>query len=162
MGVNWGRKLMKKKEQKSPETVDAIVGIIERVAEELRQSLRQYKAEQASGEAKALLHLTLTQLHYIHAIYARNGVTASELSNIFHVQKPTVTNIINRLQNQGLVEKEQSSRDRRIFHLTLTEAGKNLVYVERRGYRAFAERAEKLLTAEEYNQLYKLLEKLLQ
>ena len=78
------------------------------------------------------------------------------------MQKPTVTNIINRLQNQGLVEKEQSSRDRRIFHLALTEAGKNLVYVERRGYRAFAERAEKLLTAEEHNQLYKLLEKLLQ
>ncbi len=153
---------MKKKEQTAPETVDAIVGIIERVAEALRQSLRQYKAEQATGEAKALLHLTLTQLHYIHAIYARNGVTASELSNIFHVQKPTVTNIINRLQNQGLVDKEQSTKDRRIFHLSLTEAGKNLVYVERRGYRAFAEKAEKLLTAEEHTQLYKLLEKLLQ
>lgn len=153
---------MKKKDKKQPETVDAIVNIIERVAEELRQSLRQYKAEQANGEAKALLHLTLTQLHYIHAIYARNGVTASELSGIFHVQKPTVTNIINRLQNQGLVEKEQSSKDRRIFHLSLTESGEKLVYIERRGYKAFAEKAEKILSPEEHVQLYQLLEKLLQ
>lgn len=152
---------MRKKVQKMPARVDAIVSIIEQVAETLRQSIRQYKAEQANGEAKALLHLTLTQLHYIHAIHAKDGITASELSNIFHVQKPTVTNIINRLQNQGLVTKNQSVNDRRIFHLSLTKAGKDLVAVERRGYYAFAERVEKSLSKEEHDQLYVLLGKVM-
>jgi DNA-binding MarR family transcriptional regulator len=60
------------------------------------------------------------------------------------------------------VRKEQSSADRRIYHLYLDERGKKLIEVERRGMMKFADQIRYALTEQEARQFTELLKKILQ
>ena len=138
-------------------TVTLIVETIDRLSETMRQTMREYRQK---TEYEALFQLTITQLHYLHSMKEHPGITASELAIYFHVQKPTVTNIINRLISQGYVDRAQSAEDRRAFHLYLSDAGHQLLALERQGYTSFAEKAVHYLSTAEQEQLITLLNKI--
>jgi DNA-binding MarR family transcriptional regulator len=137
---------------------ELLLGCIERLSETMRQSMRVYRKEPEYG---ALFHLTITQLHYLHSIDARPAVTASELAEYFQVKKSTVTNIIGRLVKQGYVIRRQSLSDGRIFHLSLTAEGHQLLQLEKQGYGSFAKQAVAALSAAEQAELRALLAKIM-
>ncbi|MDO4203313.1 MAG: MarR family transcriptional regulator [Selenomonadaceae bacterium] len=139
---------------------DSLVAVIADVAEAIRLGVRKYNAEKDSAEAKQLCQLTITQLHYLHLIEARKGITGTELSKEFNVAKPTVTNVVGRLVDHGYVRKKMSAKDRRVYFLYLTEKGKHLLAVERQGYYNYAEKVVNELTDEEAQQLCLLFSKL--
>ncbi len=138
-------------------TVTCIVKAIDRLAGTMRQSMRKYRG---NPEYDALFHLTITQLHYLHTIKDHPDITASELASFFQVQKPTVTNILNRLIKQGYIERLQSAEDRRSFHLSLSPEGTQLLTLENQGYAAFAQNAVDRLSLAEQQQLTSLLQKI--
>ena len=57
--------------------------------------------------------------------------TVTELSERLQLAQSTVTELVRRAEDAGLVEREQSQRDARVAHLRLTEEG------ERRLQRSF-------------------------
>lgn len=138
------------------ETELLIVKYIDILSGVMRQSMEEYREQPPYRE---LFRLTMTQLHYLHIIKLREQITFSDLAEIFHVQKPTVTNIVNRLIEKNYVEKEQSQTDLRIFHLRLTANGKKLLDLENKGYYDFAKKITNCLTEEEKHRFTQILEK---
>ncbi|MBN8867079.1 MAG: MarR family transcriptional regulator [Solirubrobacterales bacterium] len=51
-------------------------------------------------------------------------VTPGELARIEGVQRPTVTRVVNRLLENGLIERREDPEDRRSALLTLTDQGR--------------------------------------
>src|ERR671934_1161722 len=62
--------------------------------------------------------------------------TVTELSDRLQLAQSTVTELVRRAEETGLIEREQSDLDGRVAHLRLTEEG------ERRLMRAFTTNAE--------------------
>lgn len=53
-----------------------------------------------------------------------DGLTMSELSNSLLVSNGNVTSIVERLVDEGLVERQQSAADRRVLRVALTARGR--------------------------------------
>ena len=52
------------------------------------------------------------------------SLTMGELAKKVHKTKPTVTVLVDKLERCGFVEREKCSRDRRVYHIRLTEKGR--------------------------------------
>ena len=76
--------------------------------------------EQATGFPGA-------QLWALHEVAAAEGLTVGELAGRLRVHQPTASNLLNRLEVQGLVRKDRSAADRRLVHLHLTAAGRRVL-----------------------------------
>lgn len=124
------------------ETETLIVKYINILSEHMRQSMRKRQEE---TNCTTLFNLSITQLHYLHAIKEMEGLTFKQLAEKFNVQKPTVTAIINRLIKQDIVFKKQSKNDLRVFHIFLTAKGHELLDIENLGYFDFAKSMTKCL-----------------
>lgn len=136
-----------------------IVQYINALSESMRHSMRKYKEETKSGE---LFNLTITQLHYLHAIDELKEPTFKQLVDKFNVQKSTVTDIINRLIKKDLVFKKQSTEDLRAFHVCLTSKGLEFLHIESQGYFSFAQKMIKCLNEDQKEQFTTLLKKIVQ
>src|ERR671924_1363567 len=66
----------------------------------------------------------------------REQSTVTELSDRLQLAQSTVTELVRRAEETGLIEREQSDLDGRVAHLRLTEEG------ERRLMKAFTTNAE--------------------
>ena len=59
-------------------------------------------------------------------LYQWERVTMKEISDSIHRTKPTVTVLVNKLAELGLVKKFQTAEDSRVIYVELTEQGKAL------------------------------------
>ncbi|WP_068620801.1 MarR family winged helix-turn-helix transcriptional regulator [Paenibacillus tuaregi] len=87
------------------------------------------------------------------------GFSVSELSSALEVTSPTVTQLINSLEAEGLVERRMDSNDRRAVRVKLTQQGMDLT---EKAMQAFFGRFIELyeyLGEEQSEQLSELLEK---
>ncbi|HJR81689.1 MAG TPA: MarR family transcriptional regulator [Anaerolineales bacterium] len=57
-------------------------------------------------------------------LFVNNGMTQSEIAEQLSVQGATVTNILQRLEEAGLVTRQRDSEDNRLVRVYLTEAGR--------------------------------------
>jgi DNA-binding MarR family transcriptional regulator len=63
----------------------------------------------------------------LHVEDGMPGMMVSEISGKLNVTSPTVTQHINSLEAQGLVERHADPSDRRIVRIRLTEHGKHQI-----------------------------------
>jgi DNA-binding MarR family transcriptional regulator len=54
------------------------------------------------------------------------GSTAAELCRFSRYDTGSMTRMLDRLEEKGLIRRVKSSQDRRVIHLELTDAGRNL------------------------------------
>ncbi|KZN51973.1 MarR family winged helix-turn-helix transcriptional regulator [Pseudoalteromonas luteoviolacea] len=71
--------------------------------------------------------LTGPQLLIMQEIARVKGVTASQIAKHVNLSAATVTNILDRLESRGLVERVRSAQDKRRVSLFLSPQGKNLL-----------------------------------
>ena len=67
--------------------------------------------------------LTKTQrdiLGYLH-FTDKNPVIQKDIEEHFHISNPTVTGILNRLEQKGFIERKQSLKDKRVRTIVLTK-----------------------------------------
>lgn len=80
--------------------------------------------------------ITVEQFHVLR--YVRRGRDSiSELATAKNISRPAISQAVDVLVKKGLVERVQSTTDRRYVELTLTEAGNSLldtVFQETRGW----------------------------
>ncbi|MBP2626593.1 MAG: transcriptional regulator, MarR family [Firmicutes bacterium] len=115
---------------------DVIVKAINSISDSMRECMRKYKEEAPDG--KELFNLTITQLHYLHAIKEMGNPTITELAEKIGVQKSTVTVALNKLLQREYIEKIPSETDLRVIHVSLSMKGKKLIQIEDMGYYHFA------------------------
>ena len=76
-------------------------------------------------------------IHVLDAIWqlerAGKDVKVSDVSEFLNVTRPSITKLINELEREQAVEKEQDQSDRRVIHLRLTKLGEKYYkfYVEK-------------------------------
>jgi DNA-binding MarR family transcriptional regulator len=70
--------------------------------------------------------LTARQYNYLSVIYVEESVTPNEIGTLIHTANPTVTSMLNALELDGLVVREQHPEDGRSSVVTLTPRGKSL------------------------------------
>jgi DNA-binding MarR family transcriptional regulator len=101
--------------------------------------------------------LTMPQLKALFLAHAPGGASHSEIARALGVGVSTVTGIIDRLVEHGLVERHTDAADRRLSRVVVTQAGTDLVD------RLWASRREQLdkmlgeLTADERTTLINAL-----
>lgn len=88
--------------------------------------------------------MTPSMLSAVSVIAVLGSPTLGELAAAERVTPPTVTKIVARLEDAGLVVREQDPDDRRIARVRLTDAGRR--FVDRARSRAGAYMARRLKT----------------
>jgi len=101
--------------------------------------LRKLRREDAQSGLNA------PRLSALSVIVFAGPLTLGDLAAAEQVRPPTMTRIVNALEEQGLVRKTRDENDRRTVYLSATIKGKRLLIESRnRRMRPLADRIEKL------------------
>lgn len=104
---------------------------------------RRLRQETSNDEVTATQQATLASIERL------GPVTLGELAQVEHVQPPTMTRVVARLEELGLVTRQADAKDRRVFRAELTAAGRDFLAASRtRRDRYIAERLEGFTAAE--------------
>lgn len=103
-------------------------------------------------------HFNINDYYYLMMIYQMESPTLSHVATMLNLTKPTISALVKRLQNNGLIEKVQSLEDKRIYYLKITSKGKQLLV----GDDDFYEHLSKLIIASIEPEQTKALKCLLQ
>jgi DNA-binding MarR family transcriptional regulator len=71
--------------------------------------------------------ITSPQLVVLGAVNANDGLTATEVANAVSLSQATITTIVSKLEERGFLKRERSTVDRRRVHVSLTEAGREVL-----------------------------------
>ncbi len=104
--------------------------------------------------------LTVSQFQYIDAIAALGKPTVSEVAARLGFAKASATTSLNKLAALGFVVKTQSEADKRVFHVSLTEAGGQLARARAQTIKTYVDFVASALTADEAGQFEAILTKL--
>ncbi len=116
MGVN-STKSRKRLSKKDYESLSAF-----------RYALRRFlRFSEEAAEAVGLTPQQHQALLAIKGFPGRDRVTNGELAERLQVRHHSVVGLVNRLEAQGLIVREQGASDRREFYITLTARGAELL-----------------------------------
>ena len=77
-----------------------------------------------AGELFAEIDLHPAQAGCLHALAHHDGLGQSDLADMLHVSRPTVTTLLQRLETAGLIERRADEADSRVTRVYLTPAGR--------------------------------------
>ena len=83
-------------------------------------------SELYTKELNKKYQVSAAQLNCILTLYENGPLLSSQIAKHMMVKSSTVTGVVDRLENKGLVERLRNSHDRRMITIQLTEAGKKL------------------------------------
>lgn len=123
-----------------------------------RESIRNLNNQLTETEAK---RFSSNDYYYLTTIYYLQRPNFSQVAEALGLTKPAVSAIIGKLAGMGLIKKEQSEKDRRIYHISLTEKGKRIMEGDQALYEGFASIIKKNVSnAEQYAFIEALLDKI--
>ncbi|BBW96308.1 MarR family winged helix-turn-helix transcriptional regulator [Geobacillus icigianus] len=106
------------------------------------------------------LEITYPQYLVLLVLWEKGESTVKELGRRLYLDSGTLTPMLKRMEENGLIHRSRSVEDERVVHITLTEKGDKLKAEAQCIPQAIAERVG--LPSEEWNQLLPLLRSLLQ
>lgn len=134
-----------------PKLVSGLRLVVARLARRLRQ--------QAEGE------VTPSMLSALSTSENHGPMTLGELAAYERIQPPTMTSIISRLEEAGLVSRETDAKDRRISRITISAEGRRFLARSRSRKDAYLAKRIGRLSEQEVATLLRavpILEKLLE
>jgi DNA-binding MarR family transcriptional regulator len=105
--------------------------------------------------------VTATHYNMIEYIYRHDHCIVKQIAQAFNISPPAVSKQLKFLIANNLIEQQQSSADRRIFNLSVTDQGKFIIDNSENFRETVAKEAAKSLSEEELNKLSELLDKVL-
>ena len=91
-------------------------------------SLTEFFNKHEDDALKGISHKNSIIKRNIIAYMAVNGeCTLSELTKELHISVPTITKLVQELEERNLLVKQADEKDKRVINLTLTEEGKEFV-----------------------------------
>jgi DNA-binding MarR family transcriptional regulator len=104
----------------SPDKVRAIIFLIRKL---------MHGAELYTKELNKKYSITSAQLNCLLALYENGPLPPSQIAKHMMVKSSTVTGVIDRLEQKGLLTRQRNSPDRRIINIQLTQGGKKMAKV---------------------------------
>jgi DNA-binding MarR family transcriptional regulator len=86
-------------------------------------SYLETESRRLAREAASRVGVTATQLNVLKLLKEIGELSLSELSRRLAAQNSTVTGIVDRMVQAGLVLREQSAEDRRVWRIRMTDKG---------------------------------------
>lgn len=114
----------------------------------------------ACEQAQKPYRLTCAQWKVVVLLREEDGATLGSLRKLRGLDAPTMTEIIKRLEQSGLVERRKAQDDRRIVHVFLTVEGCALRHQLSEVMQAFVARIQQNITAEEQESFRNVLQRL--
>ncbi|MDQ1151153.1 MarR family winged helix-turn-helix transcriptional regulator [Sphingobacterium zeae] len=105
--------------------------------------------------------VTATHYNMIEYIYRHDQCIVKQIAQAFNISPPAVSKQLKFLIANNLVEQQQSSADRRIFNLSVTDQGKFIIDNSENFRQTVAKDAAKSLTEEDLDKLSELLQRVL-
>jgi DNA-binding MarR family transcriptional regulator len=133
--------------------------LILRINEILHKSIQKYKQEIVGNEVYP--DISLSQLYYIEAVHHLGNPTISELAAYLNVSKASTSESVRKLIAKGLFIKVQSSEDKRIYNVGLSELGLKLMEAEANALSGFIQTLKSSLDENELHSLETIFSKIL-
>jgi MarR family 2-MHQ and catechol resistance regulon transcriptional repressor len=129
----------------------------------LYHGLQQVYVLLDDGDRRALrtVGLTPTQYNLLRQVYARDGTTITELSQVLLCTRGNITRLVQRLAQQGLVRCGGDERDQRLVRVSLTSQGSLRLEDARVVYEAAIRRRLGVLDPASQQQLHSLIDTLI-
>src|SRR5690554_3308166 len=105
--------------------------------------------------------VTATHYNIIEYIYRNDKCIVKEIAKAFNISPPAISKQLKFLIEHNLIKQEQSSLDRRIFNLSVTDKGKFIIDNSENFRETVAKKASKTLTKDDLKNLIELLNKVL-
>ena len=112
------------------------------------------------AERQTVGDLTYSQFAVLEALYHLGSMTQGEISSKILKSTSNLTTVIDNLERDGLVRRERDTKDRRVIHIHLTEAGKGKIEAVFPNHVAALVEEFSVLSANEQETLGKLCKKL--
>ncbi len=119
--------------------------------------MKKFQTELLSGDLK---EYTLRQLYYIELIEKHEGISVSEISKTLELKKSTISIAVNQLIDLGIVDKVQSNTDKRVYFLTLTPKGKNIMEIHKQVHKNTIKKILKILNPIEVENFINIVDKI--
>ena len=105
--------------------------------------------------------VTATHYNIIEYIYRNDKCIVKEIAKAFNISPPAISKQLKFLIEHSLIEQQQSSLDRRIFNLSVTDKGKFIIDNSENFRETIEKKASKTLTKDDLKNLTELLHKVL-
>jgi DNA-binding MarR family transcriptional regulator len=103
-------------------------------------------------------NLTIQQIKVLFLLYASDSSSMGQLASQLRVKLPTVTGIIDRLVEQGIVKRSEHPQDRRLVIIELTDTGYELADRLNEAAQMHMSRFLERLTLEELNTMSRAID----
>lgn len=103
--------------------------------------------------------LTITELKILKSLSVEGPSPMTKFASEFFLSAPSVTGVIDRLEGEGLVERERGSEDRRVVMVRITHKGRDRLDAGLKLNKQFVTRAMRPLSSQEAKQLVELMAK---
>lgn len=103
--------------------IDRIAGDLVRELGPLRRAMLR-----ATRNAEGLPDLPENQIEVLRAATAEPGITTGELAQRLELARPTVSNLVNSMRRQQLIDLRRRDHDARIAEVHLTEYASDLLH----------------------------------
>lgn len=80
----------------------------------------------ALGQHLRPFELTPEQFGLLGRLWEQEGLSQRELADRLFKDKPTITRMLEKLEQRGLIRRQPDGHDRRVFRIFLTPAGRAL------------------------------------
>lgn len=105
--------------------------------------------------------VTATHYNIIEYIYRNDKCIVKEIAKAFNISPPAISKQLKFLIEHNLIKQQQSSLDRRVFNLSVTDKGKFIIDNSENFRETVAKKASKTLTKDNLKNLTELLNKVL-
>jgi MarR family transcriptional regulator, 2-MHQ and catechol-resistance regulon repressor len=72
-------------------------------------------------------NLTITEFSVLEVLYLKGKQTIQQVGHSILISSGSMTYVIDKLEQRGLLQRSACPEDRRVIHVTLTENGKELM-----------------------------------
>ncbi len=117
-----------------------------------------HELQRASKRMVARMGLTAPQRLAVRFIGRHAGLTLGQLAELLHMHPGTVTGIVRRLEERGLVEQTRDAQDTRRRHLALTAGGRRIDRRQKGTVEAAVRRTSTLLAPADFAAAARALE----
>ena len=93
--------------------------------------------------------LTLGQPKILDYLKEHNGSSQKEIAKGCHIEAASLTSVLNRMEEKGIVERKMLNNNRRSFYIFLTEKGKELQKIVEKEFACLEETAFQGISEEE-------------
>lgn len=98
------------------------------------------------------------QMHLMRMIHHHNGNPMKFFCEKLMISKPNLTKVVNRLIEEGLIDRKTDEKDRRIINLSITEKGETFMEEHKEAAKASLRKKLDVLSDDDINKLIKNFE----